>query len=220
MGLGYLLRTCFFLPPPLPLVSLLLLPPRTSPLLPFGPTLRFLLLLSFSLLSTGLRVFHPPRAAGRKAEARLGRGGGGARPAGQARGAESRKRGARARAGARAGWPRGRAARAGERRARAWPASPWRAPGGRGRSVLAPAASSPHLWVGSAAWGRLFQDGGGLLRGEEAETVQFAPLWLGWRWWRLLLLPLQRREPLPSRGAGTRRRRYAAQRARRSSRRR
>lgn len=97
--------------------------------------------------------------------------------------------------------PRRKSARRAPRRGRAqgsrvtgqpgWGAArAWRAPGGRGRSVLAPAASSPHLWVGSAAWGRPVQDGGGLLRGEEAETVQFAPLWLGWRWWRLLLLPL------------------------------
>lgn len=86
--------------------------------------------------------------------------------------------------------------------------------------MLAPAVSSPHLWVGSAAWGRLFQDGGGLLWGEEAETVQFAPLRLGRRWWRLLLLPLQRGEPVPSRRAGTRRRRDAAQRAGRAERRR
>lgn len=144
---------------------------------------------------------------------------GGASPAGQAlRCRAAKARGARRLEGARraAAWPGGRTGSG----ARARPASPWRAPGGRGRSVLAPAASSPHLWVGSAAWGRLFQDGGGLLRGEEAETVQFAPLWLGWRWWRLLLLPLQRREPVPSWGAGTRRRRHAAQRAGRSSRRR
>lgn len=168
-----------------------------------------------------LLPFHPAAgllsSEGRRAEAPAWRrreaGGTGARSgAVEERGA---RRGGVARRSA--AWP-GRWA--GEWRARARPASPWRAPGGRGRSVLAPAASSPHLWVGSAAWGRLFQDGGGLLRGEEAETVQFAPLWLGWRWWRLLLLPLQRREPVPSRRAGTRRRRYAAQRAGRAQRRR
>lgn len=104
LGLGYLLQTFLFLPASFPLVSLSLLRLRGAHFLPLLPFSAF-----FSFLPTGLPVSHPRRAARLEAQARL-RGGGGARPAGQARGAEPRKRGARAGAGARAGWPRGRAA--------------------------------------------------------------------------------------------------------------
>ena len=93
LGLGYLLRTFLFLPASFPLVSLSLLRLRGAHFLPLLPFSAF-----FSFLPTGLPVSHPRRAAGLEAEARL-RGGGGARPAGQARGAEPRKRGARAGAG-------------------------------------------------------------------------------------------------------------------------
>lgn len=208
----WILTSDFLVSPRFLPISFPFAPPSPGcPLPPFAPILRFLLFPSYWASRLSSSEGREARGSGSAPRRRRREAGGTG-----ARCRAAKARGARRGGGARglAAWPGGRTR---ERRARAWPASPWRAPGGRGRSVLAPAASSPHLWVGSAAWGRLFQDGGGLLRGEEAETVQFAPLWLGWRWWRLLLLPLQRREPVPSRGAGTRRRRYAAQRARRSS---
>lgn len=146
--------------------------PHFLPLLPFSAF--------FSFLPTGLPVSHPRRAA------RLGGSGSApreeAQATGQARGAEAAKAGAPTpgQGRARAGRVAGRRTRGGRARLAREPLA---RPGGRGRSVLAPAASSPHLWVGSAASGDCSKMADSLLRGE-AETVQFAPLWLGWRWWR------------------------------------